>query len=46
MPRWPRELAKQTGGKWNPDRKVWELRYQQVVALKLDSRIVKENGIQ
>ena len=41
-----REQAKQAGGKWNPDRKVWELRYRQAVALKLDTRIVKENGIQ
>ena len=41
-----RELAKQAGGKWNPDRKVWELRHRQAVALKLDTRIVNEHGIQ
>ena len=41
-----RERAKQAGGKWNPDRKVWELRYREVVALKLATRIVKDNGIQ
>lgn len=41
-----RERAKQAGGKWNPDRKVWELPYRQAVTLKLDPRIVKENGIQ
>lgn len=41
-----RERAKQAGGKWNPDRKVWEPRYHQAVALKLDTRIVKEDGIQ
>ena len=41
-----REQAKQAGGKWSPDRKVWELRYRQAVVLKLDTRIVKKNGIQ
>ena len=41
-----RERAKQAGGKWNPDRKVWELRYREAVALKLTTRIVNENGIQ
>ena len=37
-----RERAKQAGAKWNPDRKVWELRYREAVALKLARRIVKE----
>jgi hypothetical protein len=36
-----RELAKQGGGKWNP-----ELHYRQAVALKLDTSIVKDDGIQ
>ncbi|HXH09379.1 MAG TPA: hypothetical protein VNP04_06410, partial [Alphaproteobacteria bacterium] len=36
-----RDQVKQAGGKWNPSRKVWELRYDQVVALKLESRIVE-----
>jgi hypothetical protein len=31
--------VKQAGGKWNPARRLWELRYGQVVALKLESRI-------
>ena len=35
-----RERVKQAGGKWNPHRKVWELRYAQVVALELETRIV------
>ena len=35
-----RERVKQAGGKWNPRRKVWELRYAQVVALQLETRIV------
>ena len=37
-----RERVKQAGGKWNRSRKVWELRYDQVVALTLDARIVEE----
>ena len=37
-----RKLVKQSGGKWNPDRKVWHLRYDRVVALGLDSRIVDD----
>jgi hypothetical protein len=37
-----RERVKQAGGKWNPDRKVWEIRYDQAVALGLDTRIVDE----
>jgi len=37
-----RERVKQAGGKWNRSHKVWELRYDQVVALKLEARIVEE----
>ncbi len=36
-----RQQVKQAGGKWNGSRKVWELRYDQVVALKLEGRIVE-----
>ena len=36
-----RERVKQAGGKWNRSRKVWELRYDQVVALTLEARIVE-----
>lgn len=39
-----REQVKQAGGKWNRSRKVWELRYAQVVALKLEPRIVEEEA--
>jgi hypothetical protein len=39
-----REQVKQAGGKWNPRRKLWELRYAQVVALKLEPRIVEEEA--
>lgn len=41
-----RARAKQAGGEWNHDGKVGELPYRQAVTLKLDTRIVKENGIQ
>jgi hypothetical protein len=36
-----RQRVKQAGGKWNPDRRVWELPYAQVVALKLEGRIAE-----
>jgi hypothetical protein len=32
--------VKQAGGKWNPQNKVWELRYDQVVKLGMEKRIV------
>jgi len=35
-----RDRVKQAGGTWNPERRVWQLRYDRVVALGLDSRIV------
>ena len=34
-----RQRVKQAGGTWNPDRRVWELPYVQVVALKLKAQI-------
>jgi hypothetical protein len=37
-----RERVKQAGGTWNPERRVWQLRYDRVVALGLRSRIVDE----
>ena len=39
-----REQVKQAGGKWNSGRKVWGLRYDHVVALKLEARIVEEKA--
>jgi hypothetical protein len=39
-----RDQVKQAGGQWNPSRKVWELRYDQVGALKLESRLVAANA--
>jgi hypothetical protein len=37
-----RDRVKQAGGAWNPERRVWQLRYDRVVALGLNSRIVDE----
>jgi len=39
-----RDRVKQVGGKWNRRRKVWDMRYDQVVALKLEARIVEEEA--
>ena len=39
-----RDRVKQVGGKWNRRRKVWEMRYDQVVTLKLEARIVEEEA--
>jgi hypothetical protein len=41
----PQEV-KRAGGKWNLQRQVWELRYDQVMALGLERRIVKGKSIQ
>jgi hypothetical protein len=35
---WQRQV-KQAGGKWNPAQRVWELRYDQALALGLKDRI-------
>jgi hypothetical protein len=37
-----RDRVKQAGGMWNPERRVWHLRYDRAVALGLKSRIVDE----
>ena len=37
-----RDRVKQAGGTWNPDRRVWQLRYDRVLALGLTDRIVDE----
>ena len=37
-----RAQMRQAGGKWDRGRKVWELRYAQIVALNLERRIVEE----
>ena len=41
-----RDRVKQAGGTWNPERRVWQLRYDRVVALGLDARVVDDGGIQ
>jgi hypothetical protein len=38
------DRVKQAGGTWNPERRVWRLRYHRVVALGLNSRIVDERA--
>jgi len=40
-----RAQVKRAGGIWQRDRRVWDLRYDQVVALGLEGRIVPEEGI-
>ena len=40
-----RQHVKRAGGKWNPQQQVWELRYDQVVALGIEGRIVEEESI-
>ena len=35
-------LVKAAGGKWNPTRRVWEMRYDKAVVLELQARIVPE----
>lgn len=37
-----RDRVKQTGGTWNPQRRLWELRYDRAIALGLEDRIVPD----
>jgi hypothetical protein len=37
-----RRQVKRAGGRWDPKRRVWQLRYDRVVALGLQGRIVAE----
>jgi hypothetical protein len=39
-----RNQVKQAGGTWNPDRRVWRLRYDRAIALGLQDRIVPDAG--
>ena len=39
-----RQQIKGVGGRWNPQRGVWELHYERVVALGLVERIVDSEG--
>ena len=40
-----REQVKQRGGQWNPERGLWEVWYDYVVALGLQARIVDSEGL-
>jgi hypothetical protein len=37
------QQVRQAGGKWNPTRRVWELRYDRAVALGLKDRIAPDD---
>ena len=39
-----RQQAKRAGGTWNPDRKVWQLRYDRAIVFGLEERIVPDAG--
>ena len=39
-----RGRVKEAGGTWNPQRRVWELRYDRAIALGLEDRIVPDAG--
>jgi hypothetical protein len=40
-----RQQVKQLGGRWDPRRQVWAVRYGQAVALGLTERIVDSGGL-
>ena len=40
-----RQQVKQRGRRWNPQRGLWELRYEHVVALGLQDRIIDMEGL-
>ena len=35
--------VRQAGGVWNRERQLWEMRYQDVIVLGLEERVVREN---
>jgi hypothetical protein len=37
-----RRRVKEAGGTWNPERRVWQLRYDRAIALGLEDRIVPD----
>lgn len=39
-----RQRVKEAGGRWNQERRLWELRYVQVEALGLEHRVVREEA--
>ncbi|HJY82178.1 MAG TPA: hypothetical protein VKK81_13985 [Candidatus Binatia bacterium] len=40
-----RQQVKQLGGRWDPRRQVWEVRYAQAVALGVAERILDSKGL-
>src|SRR5262245_12888452 len=40
-----RQQVKQVGGRWDPRRQVWEVRYTQAVALGLAERIIDSGSL-
>jgi hypothetical protein len=38
-----REKVKAAGGIWRPRQKLWEMRYEDIVALNLESRVVADD---
>lgn len=40
-----RQQVKQLGGRWDPRRQVWEVRYAQAAALGLAERIIDSGGL-
>jgi hypothetical protein len=39
-----RQQVKHRGGRWNPQQRVWELRYEHALALGLQARIIDAHG--
>jgi len=39
------QQIKRRGGRWNPQRGLWEVRYEQVVALGLQDRMIDTKGL-
>jgi hypothetical protein len=39
-----RAQVKAEGGRWNPERQVWELRYDRVKRLELEGRLVRDEA--
>ncbi len=37
-----RDTVKTAGGRWHPERRLWELLYDRVVELGLEDRIVRD----
>jgi len=35
-----RAALKEVGGRWNPEKRVWEVRYDRIVAWVLEDRVV------